>query len=211
MARVQVLIEVGILLGSFIFGILFYYFISPTSKEEKKEQIDQVSSHLINFVIFVWAGKVIYHFKLFTQDPFAVLAYPSSAEAFYIAIVLFSGTIVYQIFRGKITLDSFLTVFTPVVIASSFVYEFIQMQFFQKNALLDLGLLIILILGYILLEKTVRNQLILIFSWATGLLIISFIAPFVMVFQFLVSPTLMITIMILSSVIFVFDQRRKDI
>jgi|SRR5690625_598909 len=210
MAKVQVLIELGVLLGSFIFGILFYYFVTPATKEEKKEQIDLVSSQIINFVIFIWLGKILYHVKLFIQDPFAVLAYPSNSEAFYIATAIFVGTIAIQSYRKKISISSLVTVFTPVVIASSFLYEFIQMQFFQKNALIYLALLILLLFGYILLDKTAMNQSALIFTWAAGLLILSYLAPFIMIFQFLISRIFIIIVMIISLVSFGYYKRRKN-
>lgn len=209
MAKVQALIEVGILLVSFLFGILFFYFASSADKLKKKEQIDLISSQLINYVIFIWLGKIIFHFPLFIQDPFAVLAYPSSTEAFYIATILFVGTVAFQRYRGKLSLYSLLAVFPPVVIASSFLYEFIQMQFFQKNALIYLGLHIALLIAYLLLEKNVTNQSILMFTWAAGLLLISFVAPFVMIFKFIISRSFIIIFMLVMIGVFLYYRRRN--
>lgn len=211
MAKVQALIEISILLGSFLFGILFFYFASTYSKEEKKKKIDLVSSQFINYVIFIWLGKIIFHFKLFIQDPFAVLAYPSGSEAFYIATIIFVGSIGFQRYRGKISISDLLEVFVPVLIASSFMYEFIQMQFFQKNALPYLVLLIVLLIAYLLFEKTVAKQAILMLAWTMGLFILSFIAPFVMIFQFMITRVFILISILAMIAIYVYYRRRNEL
>src|SRR5690625_3925685 len=102
MATAQVLMRVGVLVVSFIIGLIFFYVIHPDEKAIKKQQLEEVSSQLINFVIFIWIGKIISHIQLFVQDPLAVLAYPSDATAFYTATILFLLTISYRIYRKKI-------------------------------------------------------------------------------------------------------------
>src|SRR5690625_4050801 len=129
MARIQVLIEVGILVGSFLFGLLIYYFANSFSKEKKKQHIDLVISQMINFVIFIWIGKIIYQFRMFIQDPIAVLSYPGHAEFVYIATVLFLISIGVQVYWKKFDLKTYINVFIPVMNVSGFLYECIQTSF----------------------------------------------------------------------------------
>lgn len=209
MAKVQILIEIGILLGSFLFGLIFFYLASPSPLPVKKERMDLMASQLINYVIFIWLGKIIFHIKLFLQDPFAVLAYPSSSEAFYIATLFFIGTILVQSYRGKLSITALLEVFVPVVIASSFMYEFIQMQFFEKDAFFYLLVFILLLIAYVILDKNLSNQILLFFLWATGLLFISFLAPFVMIFQFIVTRIFIIILMLIIIMVYLYYRRRN--
>lgn len=211
MAKIQVLIEIGILVVSFIIGVIFFNLVNTDFKEEKKEQIDLIISQIINFIIFIWVGKVIFHWKLFLQDPFAVLAYPSNSEAFYIANILFIGSIFIQYYKKKLSLSRFILGFVPILLAGSFVYEFIQMQFFHKNTLLYLTLLLLLLILYVFLEKTVTNQLLLLSSWAIGLLILSYVLPFIMIYQFLVSRFYVILALMLSLATYGYYRRRKGI
>src|SRR5690625_3616935 len=71
--------------GSFIAGFIFFYLMSALSKAKKKQQAEEVTSLLINFVIYIWIGKILLNFLTFIKDPLAVLAYPSNSHAFYIS------------------------------------------------------------------------------------------------------------------------------
>ncbi|HLS36522.1 MAG TPA: hypothetical protein VK061_09805 [Bacillota bacterium] len=209
MARIQVLIEVGILVGSFLFGLLIYYFANSVPKEKKKQHIDLVISQMINFVIFIWIGKIIYQFRLFIQDPIAVLAYPSHAESFYIATVLFLINIGVQVYWKKFALKTFINVFIPVMIASAFLYEFIQMQLFEQQFISHFIVLIALLLCYVFMKKSTTNNLLLLFGWTLGLLIISYIDPFIMVFQYLISRIYIILTMVLALISYIYFYRRR--
>lgn len=209
MATTQVLIKIGILVGSFLVGLLFFYMTSPLSKEKKKLHIDQVVSQLINFVIFIWLGKVIDHFNLFIKDPLAVLAYPSNASAFYIATLLFLLWMGYQVNRKKLQITSFMKAFVPVLLAASFVYEFIQLTMYEKNTLLYLALLMILLVVYVFRTKEFSSQLLLLMIWAIGQIIVSFFVPFVTIFDFIISRYFFVGIIILCIALYSYNVRRK--
>src|SRR5690625_1095176 len=85
---------VGIIVISFIVGFAFFYITSPLQKELKKAQLEEMFSQLVNFIIFIWVGKIILNFSIFIDDPLAILAYPSNSEAFYLA-VLFSAILLF--------------------------------------------------------------------------------------------------------------------
>src|SRR5690625_2609412 len=96
MASAQVLLSIAIIIISFVIGFIFFYIISPLSKEEKRKHIEELVSLLINFIIFIWVGKIIMNLAIFISDPLAVLAYPSDSSAFYIACLLIILNIIYK-------------------------------------------------------------------------------------------------------------------
>src|SRR5690625_4868656 len=106
--------------GSFIAGFIFFYLMSALSKAKKKQQAEEVTSLLINFVIYIWIGKILLNFLTFIKDPLAVLAYPSNSHAFYLAL-LFSGIhILYKNKRHKPDWQLFLYSFIHVFLFASF-------------------------------------------------------------------------------------------
>lgn len=210
MAQIQVLIKIATLFGSFVFGFIVYYFANPKTKK-LKEQVDFIGNYLITYVVFILVGKVLYHYKLFFQDPMAVLAYPSDSPAFYIGTILFIVAIIVQLYLEKLQLPSLIHIFVPVVVGGSFLYEFIQMQFYDKGALSYLIVHILLLVGYILLDRSVRNDLLILFGWMVGLVVLSFVEPFIMIFQFIVSIWFVLFMMIVIVVTYIYLSRRKGI
>src|SRR5690625_2410263 len=75
MASAQVLTSIAIIVMSFIIGLMFFYLTSPLSHVERKQQIEEVISLLINFVIFIWIGKIVVRFSIFIEDPLAILIF----------------------------------------------------------------------------------------------------------------------------------------
>lgn len=63
------LMSIGIIIISFVVGLIFFYMISYLSKEQRKAQIEEIVSQLINFIIFIWIGKIILNFSIFIKDP----------------------------------------------------------------------------------------------------------------------------------------------
>src|SRR5690625_1193530 len=92
----QLLTLIAIIVMIFIIGLMFFYLTRPLSHVEIKQQIEEVISLLINFVIFIWIGKIVFRFSIFIEDPLAILAYPSDSSAFYVASLLIVVNIVYK-------------------------------------------------------------------------------------------------------------------
>lgn len=213
MPSVTVVTSIGIIIISFIGGIIFYYVTNPLLKEAKKKQLEDTLSLLINFIIFIWLGKIIANFSLFIRDPLAVLAYPSDSRAFYIATFLILINVIYRIRRHAFQLPPCVQSFIPVFFAASFIYEFIQMVM-RKNAYSwgYLSLLLILIIVYVLLvERHLSEQgnYFLLALWGFGQLTLSIVLPYTTVFGYMIAPWFFLSIFILSLIMYVYSRKRK--
>src|SRR5699024_11194298 len=142
---------------------------------------EEVLSLIINFVIFIWVGKIVLNVSTFVSDPLAVLAYPSNAAAFYVATFFFFINIGYKIWRHSFNVVEWLGAFVPVFLASTFIHKIIQLiKSGSKQGLNQYKLLLILIISDLLLQRKLSNQsmvLILITGGAFGQFILCIILP----------------------------------
>lgn len=192
MAIISKLIILSIVAISFTLAFLAFYLMSNLSKEQRKNQIGEIISQLINFVLFLWLAKILLNLPLFIRDPLAVLAYPSNSEAFYLA-ALFTGALLYYKARqrkiaGLMLAHSFLQVF----LAALFLYEFIQLIWrenpFSLPYLMVFGLLLAL---FHLLQGRVslQNQIsIVLGAGAAGFFAINFMLPYLSIFGYIMEP-----------------------
>lgn len=215
MAITSKLAAVGIIVASIVAGFLSFYIISNLPKETKKKQIEELTSQFINFIIFIWLGKIIVNFSTFIKDPLAVLAYPSDSNAFYLA-VLFSGILlVYKTKRKQLDGRIFIHVFLHVFLVASFSFEFIQLVW--NNNHLALGYLILLAMLLVFLfvfnDKLTATKLsvILFILWTSGVILLSFFQPFVTVFGYNVSPVFAGILFIISLSYLLLKQRKCDV
>ena len=118
---------------SFVVGALFYYVLKEDTRQNKRKQIEEVGSQIINFIMYIWIGKIILKNPPFIKDPMAVLPYPSDSKAFYFATICIFIHI-YLKFRNKQE-EKFqlLQTFLPIFIVSQFTYEFMQIVFFEMK------------------------------------------------------------------------------
>ncbi|KAB2494215.1 hypothetical protein [Priestia endophytica] len=205
------LISISTVLFSIIAGLFIYYWISPSSKDEKKKQLEEVTDFIVNFVIFMWIGKVILNFSVFIKDPLAVLAYPADSNSFYIAIILSIFRLIYK--QKKMELPIFLSALLPIVLVASFMFEF--MQFLQDRNLYSLTNMsfyaILVAIFYYLNEKLSALSLffILLLSWSIGTLIMFFTQPYVLFFGYLLSlPFILLFLLFNASVIIYIKLKR---
>lgn len=212
MAAVQVLSSIGIMVVSFIIGLIFFYVISPQPHVEKKQRLEEVISLIVNFVIFIWIGKIIVRFSVFIEDPLAILAYPSDSSAFYIASLFVAGTIVYKVIRYQFNAELLMSTFVPVFLVSSFVYEFIEITWNDNGFSWGyLGLLMVLIILYLLLLNrlsAIQISYVLLLIWATGQLVFTFIYPFATVFGFIMTEWYLICLLALFSGLLIYNRKR---
>ncbi|SHF83316.1 hypothetical protein [Ornithinibacillus halophilus] len=205
--------NIAIFVISFIAGFLFYYVISPIERLEKKKHLEEVLSMLINFVVYIWISKIIINIGLFFTDPIAVLAYPSNAQAFYLATVLTGIHIAYKVRKHNWDVMRFISTFTFVFIAASFCYEFIQIMWVGDTyTWLYLIVLFVLLLGVVVLHNKISINT-LIFStwvgWVVGQLILSLLTPFITVFGYMISPVFLIALLTICLVwTYVFKRKR---
>src|SRR5699024_3336455 len=127
-AQLWALQKIGVIVGSFLIGFIFFYVTSPMTKKSRKHALDHLSNLLIIFVVGIWIGKIVLNINVFVKDPFAILAYPSDSSAFYFASFLTMVYIGWKVSRKTVTDFNMLIAFVPVFLASSFTYEFIQMM-----------------------------------------------------------------------------------
>ncbi len=188
------LISIFITFSSICGGILAFYMLSELTKEQKKRHIKEITSQLINFVLFIWVGKIILNFPLFISDPMAILAYPGDSSAFYLAVLFSSLYLFYKSQRGQMNMNMmvFIQSFIFVFLIASFLYEFMQLAWYDNTFsfgyMVLLGILLVLFLtaqGRIGSHTLIGALLI---GWSLGIYIIATIQPFVTVFGYMMAP-----------------------
>lgn len=199
---------------SWLLGFIVFYLLSPMPKAQRKHQIQEVSAHLINFVLFIWLGKLLLNFPRFIENPLAVLAYPSNASAFYLAVLFTLGTVIYKMKKEKVDLPKLLEGFIYVFLVASFIYEFMQI-IWQGTRVAPLYF--ILIGGLIFLQLFLQNRLsanqlvaVLLIGWGAGTLALSVFTPYVIVFGYTIAQWFLLLVL-LSGIVFYIVQERKRV
>lgn len=212
-AAIWKLASIGVIVAGLIAGCVFYYIISPLKKEVKKKQLEEVVSLLINFVIFIWIGKIVINFPVFVSDPLAILAYPSNSKAFYIAVLFLIVNIFYKIKKKNFNYYQWFVAFVPIFLFSIFIYEFIQGAFLDNNlGFVNLGFYAILLILFIFLHGKHKQEtlgLLFMMVWSLGQLLLAFILPFVSLFGYLMAPWFLLLMFLLFLVQFIYYQKRK--
>lgn len=207
------IISIGIIIASFAIGLVSYYLLSDFPKKEKKKHIDEVTSQLINFVIFIWVGKIVLNLSLFLQEPVTVLAYPADSGAFYLAVLFTAITIVYKSIRKNLDLRSLADVFAHVFLVASFIYEFTQLVLENSQSPGYLVLLAILLIGFVSMRERLTTTMLLItvlIGWTAGVLVLTFIQPFVTIFGYMIDPWFIGLFFIGCLSIMYFSKRKRD-
>jgi hypothetical protein len=173
-------------------GILAYYMVSELPKEQRKKQINEMTSQIVNLILFIWAGKILLNFPAFIQDPLAILAYPSDSIALYLAILFSSALLFYKSRKGQLDVLMFIQTFIPIFLISSFLFEFIQ---FSWNAqTLSFGymvLLAVLLVLHLLIQRKLdvyALTIVMLTGWSLGISMLHFVQPFVTAFGYLMAP-----------------------
>lgn len=201
MATTTVIKMVGTLILSFLIGLGTFYIVDAGEKKQKKKQIEEVTSMVIQFIIYVWLGKILVHIKIFFSDPIAVLAHPSDSKAFYIATLLTLLHLAYKARQRTIDVHRFMRAFIPILIYTSFMYEFLQIVTGQSIFHLYFILIMSLTAGYIALDKPNRQHTFPYYTlivWLSGLLIISLGKGYITLFGYLLQPIYFIACLLLA-------------
>lgn len=147
MPSTAILVNLGIIIISFLGGVITFYFISNDNKEQRKKQIEDIVSLIINFIIYIWIGKIIVNFSKFIKDPLSILAYPSNSYAIYMATIFIVINLLYRKYRHNESLGLIVEAFIPIFLSASFIYEFLQVviqnQPYNKTYLIFVTLLTI--------------------------------------------------------------------
>lgn len=184
--------SIAIIVISIIVGCIAFYVVSDLAKVQKKKQIETITSQLINFIIFIWLGKILVNFAIFIKDPLAVLAYPSNSSAFYLAVLGSALTLTYNAKRKQMNVLVFTHSFIQVFLVASFVYEFIQIAWHNNTYSIGYMVLLttLLILFQLIRDRINPNTLtmIMLIGWSAGLIGLTFVQPFVTVFGYIMAP-----------------------
>ena len=205
--------SIGVIIISLIIGLVIFFLFGASPKEERKRSIEPLISQLINFIIFIWVGKILLNLPLFIQDPLAVLAYPGDSGAFYLAVLFTALLVLYNATRKNLDLFVFAEGFTHVFLFALFFYEFFRMS--MEDHTYSLGYLIllsILLIVYFLLRSRITTFILLVVllvGWTGGLLILNLIYPFVAVFGYLIELWFIIAFFIGCLSILIFYERKK--
>lgn len=202
MAWTNTIEQVVILMVSFGIGVASYFGMSYELLKVKKKRFDWLFSMVIQLVIYIWIAKIIVLFKVTIKDPFAVLAYPSNATIFYLALIFTTIHIAVHIKKNMLRVDEMIEVFVPVLLSTQFIYVCIQLfQTGRTPFLINAGIVMVLLLVYLTVDKahTVRGSVGLFIAWAVGKIILSTVFEHKTLFGYMVSPLLYVVLIIGAS------------
>lgn len=215
MAVQSKLLEIGILVSSLAVGLLAFYLLSDSPKAEKKKQMDDMISQMINFILLIWLGKIIMNFSLFLSDPLAVLAYPSDTDAFYTAVILMTIWLLVQSRRNKLKVFPLIVSFIPVFLVSSFVYEFIEWTAYDNPFAIGNLILFAVLIGLYFFLKEKLNASVLLFIlitvWSFGLVFMMTFQPFITIFGYIVGFEFVGLFFVISDGILIYRFRKKSV
>ncbi|WP_255247540.1 hypothetical protein [Paucisalibacillus globulus] len=214
MAIASKLTIIGMIALSLAIGFLFFYLYSDLKKEQKKKHIEELTSQLINFIMFIWLGKIVLNLSTFLTDPLSVLAYPSDSKALYFAIVLIALLLLYKSRRKSVSLLPLMESFVHVFLISSFVYEFIQLIVEDNSYAFGYVILLAILIGIFFFLRERLNVIILLIilvtTWSLGMISIALIQPFVTVFGYMMAPWFVGVIFIASIGSLTYILRKRD-
>lgn len=204
---------IAVIVISLIIGVISFYIMSENPKIKKKKQMEEMISQLINFIIFIWLGKILVNITIFIKDPLAILAYPSGSYAFYLAVLFSALTLAYKAVRKQMDVIGFIQSFIPVFLVASFVYEFIQIVW-QDNTYSTwyVALLAILLILFQLIKDRIAtgiSTMVILICWSAGMVTLTFIQPFVTVFGYIMEPWF-IGLFFIASFILLIERRRRN-
>lgn len=206
-------VTIGIIIASLAIGLISFYVLTDFPKKEKKKLMEELTSQLINFIIFIWVGKILLNISLFVQDPLAVLAYPGDSGAFYMAVLFMAVIIMYKTIRKNLNLPVFAEAFLHVFLVASFFYEFIQMMLEEHTySLGNMVVMAILLMLFFLIRGSISRFILFITmlaGWTTGMLVLSLIQPFVTVFGYMIAPWFIVLFFIGCLSIVIFSERKR--
>ncbi|OZU88621.1 hypothetical protein CIL03_09995 [Virgibacillus indicus] len=214
MATVDKIMSIGIIVISIAAGLIFFYLVSDLSRKKRKLLIEEMVAQLINFIIFIWLGKIILNVFIFIKDPLAILAYPSDSDAFSIALLFSAIVLIYKSKRKEIDVFLLIESFLSVFLVASFLYEFIQLVWNNNTySLGNLGLFTVLLVLYLLIRDRVpvsKVIIVMLIGFSAGILLLSYIQPFATVFGYIMAPWFVSLFFIISLSTIIYQQRKKD-
>ena len=212
MATASAQTSIAIIILSLSVGFLSFYLMNDLSKKKKKIYLEELASQLINFVIYMWIGKVLLNFPVFIKEPLTILAYPGNSYAFYLAVFVSAITITIKSKRQKIDIVPFFNAFTHVFLIASFVYEFTQVVWNNNTySIRYMGLLAALIIATVFMRDRIEAyslNTIMLVGWTLGTLGLAFIMPFTMVFGYTMAPWFLGLILVICLTVIILKRKK---
>ncbi|WP_185907914.1 hypothetical protein [Psychrobacillus soli] len=213
MTLTSIHLSIAIIILSWSMGFLTYYFISDLAKEKKKINMEEILGQLVNFVIFIWLGKIILNFSIFIVDPLAILSYPSNSHAFYVAVLFSLITMVIQSKRRRIDVLPLLNAFTHIFLIASFVYEFMRVIWNNNTYSIGyIGLVALLIVAFVVMRDFVSPHwlnLLIFLGWTIGSLGLAVKMPIMMVFGYTMAPWFLVLMLIISCLLIIYQKKKE--
>lgn len=206
---------VAMIILSLVIGLIAFYLSSDLTAADRKKYLAELISQLINFILFIWAGKLLLNLSLLIRDPLAVRAYPSSAGAFYLAVLFTSAVVIYQFIQKKIDLLVFSKAVTHVYLVAMFFYEFSQfiLEGNRHSFSYIIMSFILLTIFYSMRErlKTIHLLSTILMIWLIAMMMISFIQPFVAIYGYLIERWFIITFSVVSLFLITYAERKVSL
>lgn len=205
---------ISVLFLSLGIGFFSFYLFSDLAKGQKKKHLEELTSQLINFILFVWLGKIVLNFSIFLSDPLSILAYPSDSRSFYFGIVCIVIFLLYKSKRKNLDILPLLESFTHIFLVGSFVYEYFQLIVEDNIYAFGHLLLLAILFGifFFLGDYTTSSVLLMVLAvlWSIGMIVLAMIQPFVTVFGYIIEPWFAGLFLIISIAGLIYKLKKKN-
>jgi hypothetical protein len=208
------LISAGMFVASLSTGFIFFYILSDLSKEKRKEHIEKIGASLIQFILTIWVSKILLNYSMFIKNPLAIMAYPSSSQAFYLASLFSALLFIYKSEKKQSYDLQLIKSFLLIFIFAAFVYEFFHLVWYNDTySLRSMILLTGLSLFFILLRDRLTDRILIatiLIGGSAGMVILAFIQPFVAIFGYNMAPWYVMLVCITGFIIINFRKGKRD-
>ncbi|MCM3089040.1 hypothetical protein M3557_14060 [Bhargavaea ginsengi] len=180
---------IGILAISLVAGAWLAAMLS-----DKKGQIPQAISLIVDFIILLWASKLVLNVHHLIREPVAALSRPADSSAFYMAVLLTGIILIFRIRRDRSD-PGILLFLLRLWFLSSFIFEFTEFVIGSHPTNL-INLTLYGGLSLFSVQKKMPPHWLMMMSlllWTAGLLSILLVQPILTMFGFLMSPWFILT------------------
>lgn len=199
---------------SFVLGFVVFFLISNRAKPQKITLIKEVFSQTINFVLFIWLSKILLNLPLLFRDPLAMLAYPSSSKAFYLAVLFSVAVILLGTYKGRIEGGPFIGALWHILLSAAFFYEFAQWTWIgNPYAFGNLVLYAVLLVIWLGIEGRLQicgASSVLVAGWALGMLMGSAFQSYPSAFGYTMEPWFILLFFVTSQFFIFFSYKRRS-
>lgn len=198
---------------SFLLGAGVYFIVIQGEAKMKWQAIEDVFSFIINVILYMWLAKILLHLQMFIQDPFALLAYPSTRQAFYIGVALAVIHSVYKGWKKGEFSTALYDAFVPIFIFSSFIYEFMQLIERKSNYELPYVITLAVVLLYYVfigakMSASLRSYTTALL-WLVGVFILQWIMPVVTMYQYRITIPFIVIVLLAHVGYGIIQKKRK--